>query len=316
MWGAKLGEFLHKLISERGHKQIFQTSDGRFADLEQDAMQKCLNEYFFKTQVKAGETFRNLDSLQESGGGQGGSLKYDAINKAAQAIFPQGKCRAVANRLTDVYARGLMTKTSIVRMDGWERLGEYPAARDDWRKHRFAKGKGKGVAKAVGQWSNSSRPDLSAWCFLLQERVSHAKIQDLLDANRLVKVEIWPRILLESSRFLQKRFISLFFQMLPGPMQLTSALKLDLWLQQAILYWLMAFNDGYTLEKDAEWAQKVPATLVDCKSAYDHVTRSTVSLKDKRMAIEMLLVKNGITAHTITLRWVATKQTIVDGLSK
>ena len=71
MWGAKLGELLHKLISERGHKQIFQTSDGRFADLEQDAMQKCLNEYFFKTQVKAGETFRNLDSLQESGGGQG-----------------------------------------------------------------------------------------------------------------------------------------------------------------------------------------------------------------------------------------------------
>ena len=66
-----LVSFLHKLISERGHKQIFQTSDGRFADLEQDAMQKCLNEYFFKTQVKAGETFRNLDSLQESGGGQG-----------------------------------------------------------------------------------------------------------------------------------------------------------------------------------------------------------------------------------------------------
>ena len=92
--------------------------------------------------------------------------------------------------------------------------------------------------------AEGSRPDLSAWCFLLQERVSHAKIQDLLDANRLVKVEIWPRILLESSRFLQKRFISLFFQMLPGPMQLTSALKLDLWLQQAILYWLMVTGEA------------------------------------------------------------------------
>ena len=151
-WGAKLCEFLYgeaeevcegipleKLTSEGGYKLIFETLDSRYADLEQDAMQKYLNEYFFRTQIKAGETYRNLTirvetayrnlqevkvTLPEEVRGwfllrklaldknaeamlltaTGGSLKYDAINRAVKSVFPQGKCNTVANRMKDVYA--------------------------------------------------------------------------------------------------------------------------------------------------------------------------------------------------------------------
>ncbi|CAE7637419.1 PCSK5 [Symbiodinium sp. CCMP2592] len=151
-WGPKLCEFLHgeaeevcegisleKLVSDTGYRLILETLDARYADLEQDALQKYLNEYFFKTQIKAGETYRNLTirvdtayrnlqevkvqlpdevrgwfllrklALDKSSEAMvltatQGSLKYDDITKAVKSIFPQGKCSSTANRMKDVYA--------------------------------------------------------------------------------------------------------------------------------------------------------------------------------------------------------------------
>ena len=151
-WGPKLCEFLYgeaeevcegipldKLTGDAGYKLIFETLDARYADLEQDAMQKYLNEYFFKTQIKAGETYRNLTirldtayrNLQEVNvklpeevrgwfllrklaldksseamvlTATSGSLKYSDVTKAIKSIFPQGRCVSTANRLKDVYA--------------------------------------------------------------------------------------------------------------------------------------------------------------------------------------------------------------------
>ena len=72
-WGAKFCEYLYgeaeevaegveldKVMSEGGHKLIFNLLDARYGDLETDALQKYLNEYFFKIQIKPGETYRNL----------------------------------------------------------------------------------------------------------------------------------------------------------------------------------------------------------------------------------------------------------------
>ena len=41
-----------------------------------------------------------------------------------------------------------------------------------------------------------------------------------------------------------------------------------------------------------------------------------ISVKDKRVAIEMMLVKEDIASYGISLRWMATKQMIVDVLTK
>ena len=72
-WGPKLCEFIsgeaedaiegiavNKLVAEEGYKLIFEVLDARYADLEQDSLQKYQNEYFFGAQIKAGETYRNL----------------------------------------------------------------------------------------------------------------------------------------------------------------------------------------------------------------------------------------------------------------
>ena len=167
-WGPRLCEFLAgeaeeacegisvaKLTGEDGYKQIFEVLDSRYADLEQDVMQKYLSEYFFKTQIKAGESYRNLTiradtayrNLQEVGvklpeevrgwfllrklaldksseamilTATQGSLKYDSINKAIKSIFPQGKCTSTATRLKDVYAAEIDDNEGVVAAEGVE----------------------------------------------------------------------------------------------------------------------------------------------------------------------------------------------------
>ena len=54
----------------------------------------------------------------------------------------------------------------------------------------------------------------------------------------------------------------------------------------------------------------------DNKPIYDHTCGDGVVVKDKRMAIEMLIVRRDIRKNNIVLRWVATKQMLVDCLTK
>jgi hypothetical protein len=81
--------------------------------------------------------------------------------------------------------------------------------------------------------------------------------------------------------------------------------------------WCEANNAEYKLQNDLDWSLKIPiVAAVDCKPVYDHAKSDTVSIKDKRMAIEMLLLKSDIQKHNISLRWMATQQMIVDVLTK
>ncbi|CAE7790061.1 RE1, partial [Symbiodinium necroappetens] len=73
----------------------------------------------------------------------------------------------------------------------------------------------------------------------------------------------------------------------------------------------------YELRQDHVWSCKIPITaVIDCKPVFDHVSGPMISVKDKRVAIEMMLVKEDIAAYNISLRWMATKQMIVDVLTK
>ena len=81
--------------------------------------------------------------------------------------------------------------------------------------------------------------------------------------------------------------------------------------------WCEAMNADYELRRDHQWSCRIPLTaVIDCKPVYDHAHSETVSIKDKRMAIEMLLLKEDIAKYNISLRWMATKQMIVDVLTK
>ena len=62
-------------------------------------------------------------------------------------------------------------------------------------------------------------------------------------------------------------------------------------------------------ESDKERTLKMPITVcIDSRPAYDHLNGQVMTIKVKRLAIEMLLVKQD--------SWLPTDQILVDGLTK
>ena len=82
--------------------------------------------------------------------------------------------------------------------------------------------------------------------------------------------------------------------------------------------WLEVVNYEYSIIQDERWEKQTPVrAIVDNKPLYDHAnSKNNTSIKDKRHAIEMLIVKEDLRAHNIHLRWVATYQMIGDILTK
>ena len=75
----------------------------------------------------------------------------------------------------------------------------------------------------------------------------------------------------------------------------------------------------YTLEEDAKYRERfrvVITATVDNKPIYDHTQGDGVVVKDKRLAIDMLLVRRDIRSNNMCLRRVDTRQMIVDALTK
>ena len=223
----------------------------------------------------------------------------------------------------------------------------------------------RGVLGAVNWLVGGSRPDLAAWCSLLQQKVCRATVEQLIEANKLVSLaranaHVMVRVLpipISEVQFVVLsdaswanaedkcsqagylvaagdpmlkeghwgRFSILRWKSYKQDRQAHSTLGAELLsLSRAIAearwmrsMWCEAIHEQYSLKEDTAWSRKIPLTaVVDCKPVFDHAHACTVSLKDKRMAIEMLLVKHDIKEHGIELKWVATKQMIVDVLTK
>ncbi|CAE7298082.1 GIP [Symbiodinium sp. CCMP2592] len=223
----------------------------------------------------------------------------------------------------------------------------------------------RGVLGAVNWLVTSSRPDLAAWCSLLQQRVCSATVSDLIDMNKLVSLchdnsdaYIWIRsiplakvqfVMLSDAAWANAQgccsqagyMIAACDERLPRgewgtfsvmrwrsykqDRQTHSTLGAELialsrglaearWVRSM---WCEAIYEKYTLQTDFKWSSMIPITaVIDCKPVYDHVEGPTIAVKDKRVAIEMMLVKEDIASYRISLRWMATKQMIVDVLTK
>lgn len=81
--------------------------------------------------------------------------------------------------------------------------------------------------------------------------------------------------------------------------------------------WCEAIYHGYDLKEDLSWTSRLPITLVvDSKPAFDHIRGQTMTIRDKRLAIEMLLMKRDVAREGVELRWLPTEHMLVDGLTK
>ena len=78
-----------------------------------------------------------------------------------------------------------------------------------------------------------------------------------------------------------------------------------------------AVFEDYKLEKDQEYRERFRMVVtIDNKPIYDHSQGDGVIVKDKRTAIDMLLVRRDLRTTNTVLRWVDTRQMIADALTK
>ena len=210
-----------------------------------------------------------------------------------------------------------------------------------------------------------SRPDLSATCSLLQQKVNSAQVEHLIECNKLVglvrdfshteirilpiepkNVEFtvwsdasWANAAERKSQggFLiamtdgkmshnaWSRVSPLKWKSFKQDRQVASTLGAELltvsralaetcWLRSM---WSEAMCADYSLERDAQMSCNFPVVVaVDSKPVYDHVHSQVVTIRDKRIAIEMLLVKQDVQKKNIVLKWIPTYQMIADPLTK
>ncbi|CAE7838460.1 avt3 [Symbiodinium sp. CCMP2592] len=129
---------LEKVINDGGHLLILEAPDARYKDLQKEALHNHLLEYFYGLQIKAGESYRNMivrletayrrlqehsvelptevrgwfmmRKLQLDTASEAllmthtkGSLKYEDLVRAVQAIFPQGVAKNVNHKTKEVF---------------------------------------------------------------------------------------------------------------------------------------------------------------------------------------------------------------------
>ena len=81
--------------------------------------------------------------------------------------------------------------------------------------------------------------------------------------------------------------------------------------------WAEACHEDYRPQSNLEFRNRVPLLVAtDNKPVYDHSQGDGIVVKDKRVAIDMLLLKEDLINSNVTLRWVDTRQMIVDCMTK
>ena len=90
------------------------------------------------------------------------------------------------------------------------------------------------------------------------------------------------------------------------------------------LEWLLchlceALYADFDIKMRERWFGRHPCLAVtDCKSVYDHITgaSSPSTVGDRRVAVDMVIVREGLSRSATTLRWAPTDRQLADGLTK
>ena len=75
--------------------------------------------------------------------------------------------------------------------------------------------------------------------------------------------------------------------------------------------------EKYDLVNDSHWREQMKMIIcVDNKPIYDHVHGEGIVVRDKRLAIDMLLVRKEIRKENTCIHWIDTRQMLSDSLTK
>ena len=211
----------------------------------------------------------------------------------------------------------------------------------------------------------STRPDIAVTAGLLQQRITRATVQDLIEANKLVgkihdhahiQITIRPIpldrgvfvlstdaswsncddlrsqggyfVALADETFLNGKAVPL------SPLRWKSY-KLERHCQSTLGSELMslsrgiaegewirslfgeALNPDYQLKEDKRFSEKIGMVcLIDNKPIYDHQIGDGIVVKNKREAIDMLMVRRDFRENNMKLSWIETNNMLADVLTK
>ena len=80
--------------------------------------------------------------------------------------------------------------------------------------------------------------------------------------------------------------------------------------------WCEANFAGYDLQEEQIWTSRIPVTFaIDSKPAFDYICGQTMTIEDKRLAIERLLVKRDVKKEGVEVKWLPTEHILVDDLT-
>eukprot|EP00959_Pyramimonas_sp_CCMP1952_P185053 3869404-Pyramimonas_sp.AAC.1 len=68
--------------------------------------------------------------------------------------------------------------------------------------------------------------------------------------------------------------------------------------------------------REESFSKRPSVCVIDCKSAYDNITGSGAPVKDKRTAIDVVIVRESLARVSTTLRWAPTTCQLADGFTK
>jgi hypothetical protein len=97
-------------------------------------------------------------------------------------------------------------------------------------------------------------------------------------------------------------------------MSLARGISESEWIRSLLAEFL---NPDYDLSKDKGFREEIRLMcLIDSKPIYDHNEGDGVVVKNKREAIDMLLVRRDIRQNNIVLKWIETANMLADVLTK
>ena len=81
--------------------------------------------------------------------------------------------------------------------------------------------------------------------------------------------------------------------------------------------WTEATVKNFSLKECETWSNRTAITVcLDSKPVYNLLRGQVLTIKDKRLAIEMVVVKQDVCKPNIVARWIRTYQMLADGMTK
>ena len=219
------------------------------------------------------------------------------------------------SELERTHMRAVLDRTCCVLFHVAAESCKSNCARSDWSEQSSCDGSRFFRIRSSGETNPANRVEFAAWSDASFANAQEKKSQGgylICAVDRGLRENQWSSISpLRWKSFKERQVASTLGA---GLLSLSRTIAETTWIRSL---WTEAVCKNYTLETDKMKSCQTPIVIaVDCRPAYDHLNNQVMTIKDKRLAIEMLLVRQDVESEGIEVRWVPTDRMLADALTK